>query len=136
MSHPPPKPLDQLRHALRVRHDAIRTEDADHDGCLQFILFRGKQHPLDLVEPDVNAFLTDLAVDRHVTASTQSQALCALLLRYEHVLARPLDQLRVVRATRPKRLPVVRTRGEVRHVLGRLDGTPRLVALIPYGATG
>jgi integron integrase len=84
-------------------------------------------------EPEVNAFLTHLAVVRNVTASTQNQAMCALLFLYAAVLGEPLDELKVVRATRPKRLPVVLTRDEVRAVLGRLDGTQALLGRVLYG---
>ncbi len=130
---PAPKLLDRVRHACRVRHYSIRTEDAYHDWCKRFILFHNKRHPLDMAEPEVNAFLTDLAVRGRVSASTQNQALCALVFLYRHVLDRPLDDLRVVRAARPDRLPVVLGRDEVRAVLAGLSGTPRLVGLMMYG---
>jgi integron integrase len=88
-----------------------------------------------MAEPEVDAFLTHLAVDRNVSASTQNQALAALLFLYEHVLKQPLDRVEgVVRANRPKRLPVVLTRGEVRRVLDQLDGTYRLMGELMYGA--
>jgi integron integrase len=87
-----------------------------------------------MAEPEVDAFLTHLAVDRNVSASTQNQALAALLFLYEHVLKQPLDRVEgVVRANRPKRLPVVLTRGEVRRVLDQLDGTYRLMGELMYG---
>ena len=131
----PPKLLDRLREACRVRHYSIRTEDAYHDWVKRFILFHNKRHPREMAEPEVNAFLTHLAVDGHVAASTQNQALAALLFLYEHVLERPLDRLGgVVRAQRPKRLPVILSRAEVQRILGHLDGTPRLMALLLYGA--
>jgi integron integrase len=135
MSAPPrpPKLLDRVRHASRARHYSIRTEDAYHDWAERFILFHGVRHPESMGEPEVNAFLTDLAVSRHVSASTQNQAMAALLFLYDAVLGRPLDQLRVVRATRPKRLPVVLTRDEVRRVLGGLEGTNGLVGRLLYG---
>ena len=88
-----PKLLDRLRHACRVRHYSRRTEDCYHDWCRRFILFHGVRHPETMAEPEVNAFLTHLAVDRHVAASTQNQALAALLFLYGAVLLRPLDQL-------------------------------------------
>lgn len=81
----------------------------------------------------MNAFLTHLAVARNVAASTQNQALCALLFLYRWVLNRPLDELRIVRANRPRRLPVVLTREEVRRLLAELSGTNRLVAQLLYG---
>ena len=130
----PPKLLDRLRHALRARHYAIRTEDAYHDWCRRFILFHGVRHPKDMGEPEVNAFLTDLAVTRNVAASTQTQALCALVFLYEQVIGRPLDQLALVRARRPVRLPVVLTRDEARRVLAELSGVHRIIAQLLYGS--
>ena len=130
----PPKLLDRVRHACRVRHYSIRTEDAYHDWVKRFILFHKIRHPETMAEPEVNAFLTHLAVGRNVAASTQTQALCALLFLYDAVLKKPLDELKVVRAVRPKRLPVVMSRDEVRRVLGQLEGTHRLIALLLYGS--
>ena len=129
----PPKLLDRVRHACRVRHYSIRTEDAYHDWVERFVRFHGIRHPDTMREPEVNAFLTHLAVERNVTASTQNQAMCALLFLYGAVLGKPLDELKVVRATRPKRLPVVLTRDEVRAVLGRLEGTHALIGRVLYG---
>lgn len=128
-----PKLLGRLRHACRVRHMSIRTEDAYHDWAERFIRFHNIRHPDTMAEPEVNAFLTHLAVVRNVAASTQNQALCALLFLYDAVLGRPLDQLAVVRANRPKRLPVVMSRDEVKQVLGRLEGTNGLVGRLLYG---
>src|SRR5262245_43317173 len=123
----PPKLLDRVRAACRVRHYSIRTEDAYHDWVERFIRFHGIRHPNTMAEPEVNAFLTHLAVDRNVSASTQNQALCALLFLYDAVLGTPLNQLDVVRANRPKRLPVVLTPEEVRAVLSRLEGVNGLL---------
>jgi integron integrase len=101
----------------------------------RFILYHGKRHPLELAEAEVNAFLEFLAVEKRVSASTQNQALCAILFLYQNVLGRPLDRLEgVVRARRPKRLPAVLTRREVKDLLEHLDGTPRLVCLLLYGS--
>lgn len=131
----PPKLLDRLRHACRVRHYSIRTEDAYHGWAERFIRFHGIRHPQDMAEPEVNAFLTHLAVEGHVAASTQNQALCALLFLYEHVLDKPLDRIvGVIRANRPKRLPVVLTRPEVQRVLHQLDGTYKLMGQLMYGS--
>ena len=129
----PPKLLDRVRGACRVRHMSIRTEDAYHDWAERFIRFHKIRHPDTMAEPEVNAFLTHLAVVRNVAASTQNQALCALLFLYDAVLGRPLNQLAVVRANRPKRLPVVMTRDEVKRVLGRLEGVNGLVGRLLYG---
>jgi integron integrase len=119
--------------ACRARHYSTRTEDVYHDWARRFILFHGIRHPREMAEPEVNAFLTHLATDRHVAASTQNQAMCALLFLYEHILGRPIDQLAVVRANRPKRLPVILDRAEVRALLAALAGTPRLVGVLLYG---
>lgn len=135
MPPPPPKLLDQLRDACRVRHYSIRTEEAYADWVRRYILFHGKRHPRDMGAAEVAAFLTHLAVDRRVGASTQNQALAGLLFLYRHVLgADPGALAGVVRATRPRRVPVVLSRDEVRRVLGELAGPHRLVALLQYGA--
>lgn len=131
----PPKLLDRVRQACRVRHYSLRTEDAYHDWVRRFILFHKKQHPDTMAEPEVNAFLTHLAVEGHVAASTQNQALSALLFLYEHVLTRPLNRPGgVVRAERPRRLPIILSRAEVQRIFGHLERTPRLIALLLYGA--
>ena len=116
------------------RHFSIRTEDAYAAWAERFIRFHGIRHPDTMSEPEVNAFLTHLAVERNVAASTQNQALCALLFLYDAVLGRPLNELQVVRASRPKRLPVVMSRDEVRRVLSELEGTHRLIGLLLYGS--
>jgi integron integrase len=131
----PPRLLDQLRAACRVRHYSIRTEDAYADWARRFILFHGKRHPREMGAVEVSAFLTHLAVERQVGASTQNQALNALVFLYRHVLGADPGVLEgVVRAARPRRLPVVLSREEVRRVLGELGGTYRLIALLQYGA--
>jgi integron integrase len=129
-----PKLLERVRHACRVRHFSIRTEAAYHDWIERFIRFHGIRHPNTMAEPEVNAFLTHLAVERNVAASTQNQALCALLFLYGVVLGRKLDELKVVRANRPVRLPVVLSRDEVKRVLAKLEGMHRLIALLLYGS--
>ncbi len=135
LAPPPPKLLDRLRQACRVRHYSIRTEDCYHDWVRRFILFHGKRHPADMGAAEINAFLTDLAVRGGVSASTQNQAFSALLFLYKAVLALEPGRIEgVIRASRPKRLPVVLSRDEVRRVLGQLDGTPRLAGLLLYGS--
>jgi len=129
----PPKLLDRVRQACRVRHYSIRTEDAYAAWAERFIRFHKLCHPDTMGEPQVNAFLTHLAVVRQVSASTQTQALCALLFLYDAVLGRPLDELKVIRAYRPKRLPVVLTRDEVRSVLAYLDDVNGLIGRLLYG---
>jgi integrase len=131
----PPKLLDRVRAAIRARHYSRRTEQTYVGWIRRFILFHGKRHPSDMGVPEVTAFLTSLAVDGHVSASTQNQALSALLFLYRDILGEDLPWLDdVVRARRPRRLPVVLTREEVGAVLDALEGTPRLVALLLYGS--
>jgi len=129
-----PRLLDRVRFAVRARHYSLRTEEAYVGWIRRFILFHNKRHPLEMAEPEINAFVTSLAVDGPVSASTQTQALSALLFLYRHVLEKPLPDLdTVIRAKRPGRLPTVLTRNEVRRILQRMDGTPRLVATLLYG---
>jgi integrase len=131
----PPRLMDRVRAAARLRHLSPRTETAYAGWIRQFILFHGKRHPDTMAEPEVSAFLSSLATNRRVSASTQNQALAALLFLYAHVLERKLHWMHeLVRAKRPERLPVVLTRAEVRAVLQRLDGPTALVAGLLYGS--
>lgn len=137
-SAPPSRPrrplLTQLADALRVRHYSPRTLEAYASWVRRFILFHGKRHPRELGTPDVEAFLSALA-GRGASASTQNQALSALLFLYDIVLGRPLEgAARLTRAQRPVRLPVVLSRDEVSAVLGRLRGDVWLMASLLYGA--
>ena len=128
-----PKLLDQVRGKIRLKHYSIRTEQAYVDWIRRFILFFGKRHPRDLGAAEVEQFLTHLAVEGKVAASTQSQAKSALLFLYREVLDNELPWLdNVERAKVPKRLPVVLTREEVMAVLTRLEGTHWLVASLLY----
>lgn len=130
-----PKLLDQLRSAIRVRHYSIRTEEAYVHWVCEFILFHHKRHPDEMGEAEVGRYLTHLAVNRKVTASTQNQALSALVFLYRNVLNRELGHFQdVERAKKPQRLPVVFTREEVRSVLSKLEGTQWLMASLLYGA--
>src|SRR5262245_33207966 len=118
-----PRLLDQLRAAIRTRHYSIRTEEAYVGWARRFILFHGKRHPRDMGEREVNQFLSHLAVKGRVSASTQNQALSAILSLYQKVLKKPLDWLDdVIRARKPRRIPVVLTRDEVRRILAYLHG--------------
>jgi integron integrase len=131
----PPKLLDRVRAAIRVRHYSLRTEEAYIAWIKRFIFFHGVRHPAEMGAAEINQFLTHLAVDGHVSASTQNQAFCALLFLYQKVLEVDPGQVAgVVRAKRPQRLPVVLTRAEVRAVLTGLEGVSRLVSLLLYGA--
>lgn len=122
-----PKLLDRLREALRSRHYSGRTEHAYCHWVKRFIFFHNVRHPMEMAEPEINAFLTHLAVKKRVSASTQNL--------YRHVLGREIGDLGdVIRARRPKRLPIVLTREEVKAVLGHLTGEKWLMASVMYGA--
>jgi integron integrase len=130
----PPKLIDQLRGALGARHYSPRTEEAYCHWVRRFIFFHQVRHPAEMGEPEINAFLTHLAVKKKVSASTQNQALSALLFLYRHVLKQEVGDLgQVVRARKPKRLPVVMTREEVRAVLDHLSDDKWLMASLMYG---
>ena len=127
--------MNQTRTALRSRHYSRRTEQAYCLWTKRFIRYHGMRHPADMGETEINAFLTHLAVDGHVSASTQNQALAGLLFFYRHVLKRQVGDLGdVIRARKPQRLPVVLTRAEVRAVFAQLGGDTRLMAALMYGA--
>jgi integron integrase len=130
-----PKLLTRLRLALRGAHYSSRTEAAYLAWVRRFIHFHRLRHPALLAEPEVAAYLTHLASARHVAASTQQQALSALLFLYREVLRRPLGNLGVLRRTHtPARLPVVLTRAEVQRVLAGLEGVYYVVGMLLYGA--
>ncbi len=130
-----PRLLDRVRLAVRARHYSLRTEEAYAAWVNRFVLFHGKRHPQTMGETEINAFLSDLAVRQRVSASTQNQALAALLFLYRHVLKKPLpEEMQIVRAKRPRRLPAVLTRAEVRSLIGRLAGVHRLIAMLLYGS--
>jgi integron integrase len=124
-----------MRHALRAKHYSLRTEHAYVDWARRYILFHDKRHPEELGSDHVNRFLSHLAVQRTVAASTQNQALAALLFLYGEVLRMPLpDTGGLVRARKPHRIPTVLTREEVYRVLSRLDGPQKIAATLLYGA--
>lgn len=130
-----PKLLDQLRLAIRRRHYSYRTEKTYVQWTRRFIRYHGLRHPRDLGAEGIRRFLNHLANERHVSASTQSQALAALLFLYKQVLAVDLPWLEGVdRARKPVRLPVVLTRAEVQAVLSQLQGVSWLAASLLYGA--
>jgi integron integrase len=130
-----PRLLDRVRQALRLRHYSRRTEKAYVGWIRRFVLHHGRRHPREMGRPEVSAFLTHLAARERVSASTQNQALSALLFLYGQVLGADIGWLDdVVRARRPARVPVVLTREEVRAVLAELEGTQKLMASLLYGA--
>jgi integron integrase len=130
-----PKLLDQVRTKILLKHYSIRTERAYVDWIKRFILFHHKRHPASMGAPEIRAFLSHLAVEGRVAASTQTQALSALVFLYREVLNRDVGALgEVERAKRPERLPMVFSRAEVRAVLAHLDGQHWLMASLLYGA--
>ena len=132
---PPKKLLDQVRDAIRLRHYSLRTEDTYVEWIKRYILFHHKRHPKDMGAAEIEAFLTHLAVIDHVSASTQNQALSALLFLYRYVLNLKLDQpIHATRAKRPERLPVVMTRDETLRVITALSGAEQLMAKVLYGS--
>ena len=129
-----PKLMDRLRDSLRVRHYSPRTQKTYASWVRRYIHFHGFQHPNDLDESHIESFLTHLAVQRKVSASTQNQALAAILFLYREVLGRPTGWIEApVRARGPRRLPVVLTPGEVARVLEKMQGVPALVGSVLYG---
>ncbi len=135
MGVPSKKLLDVVKEALRIRHYSYRTEQAYCDWIKRYILFHHKSHPRDMGAPEVEAFLNHLATEGHVAASTQNQALAALLFLYKQVLHQELEtELELVRAKRPQRLPTVLTPGEMRRLLLHLSGTQLLMAQLLYGS--
>jgi integron integrase len=131
---PEPKLLDQVRQTARLKHFSLRTERAYAQWVYRFVVYHGKRHPREMGAREVQAFLTWLAVERDVAASTQIQALCALLFLYREVLRIDLPRIEeAVRARRSPRVPTVLTRDEVRAVMAQLTGVHALVAGLLYG---
>jgi integron integrase len=124
-----------VRQAIRTRHLSRNTEQAYISWIKRFIFFHNKRHPAEMGEPEIGQFLSSLATDAKVSASTQNQALNAILFLYHQVLEREIGLIQgVVRAKRSRRLPVVLTKEEVKRVLGYINGTPWLMAMLLYGA--
>jgi hypothetical protein len=117
-----PKLLDQVRQAIRTRHLSPHTEQAYIGWIKRFIFFHGKRHPIEMGEAEIGRFLSSLATDARVSASTQNQAFNALLFLYQQVLQRKIGLIEgVVRAKRPRRLPVVLTKEEVGRLLAGIS---------------
>lgn len=137
---PPKKPLlEQMRDALRVRHYSIRTETSYLDWARRFTLrvFHHKRHPETMGAPEITASrsVTHLAVEKNVAASTQTQALSAILFLYRAVLQIEIDEpLDIVRAKKPEHLPVVLSKDEVQAVLRQMSGDPQRMAKLLYGS--
>jgi integron integrase len=130
----PPRLLDQVAAKMRLGHYSKRTEAAYLDWIRRFILFHNKRHPREMGAVEIEAFLTHLAVEGRVAASTQNQAFAALLYLYQRVLEIELPRLDALRARRPERLPVVLSVEEIRALFAELDGIDLLMAEILYGA--
>jgi integron integrase len=132
---PAKKLLDRVRDRLRLRHRSARTEKAYVGWIRRFILFNDKRHPAEMGVAEIERFLSNLAVDRKVAASTQNQALAAILFLYKEVLGASVPWMDgIVRARRPERLPVVLNRLEVAALIGELEGRDRLMATLLYGS--
>jgi integron integrase len=132
---PPKKLLDQVRDALRLKHYSIHTEESYLAWIKRYILFHHKRHPQDMGGPEIEAFLTYLAVQENIAASTQNQALSAILFLYREVLRQELDfPIEAIRAKKPKRLPVVLTKEETVRVIRHLSGIHQLMVKLLYGS--
>jgi integron integrase len=130
----PPRLLDQVRQTIRLKHFSLQTEKSYVYYITQFILFHNKRHPRDMGVDEIRAYLTHLAVEKNVAASTQNIALSALLFLYKQVLKIDLPYIdKIERAKKPKRVPVVYSRAEVKSILANLEGTPYLIASLLYG---
>jgi site-specific recombinase XerD len=131
----PKKLLDQVRDVLRIKHYSYRTEQTYVDWIKRYIIFHKKRHPKEMGAPEIEAFLAYLAQERHVAASTQNQALSALLFLYKNVLQQEIAALpNLVHVGRPKHLPTVLTHDEALAVINRMTGKPRLMARLLYGS--
>lgn len=128
------KLLDQARDILRARHYSYRTEQAYIDWIRRYILFHNKRHPLEMGAPEVQAFLIHLAAEHNVSASTQNQAISALLFLYREVLQKEIDPVLLTTAKRSERLPTVLTRQEVLQIINHLTGVYKLMAQLLYGS--
>jgi len=134
MEHRPKKWLDQVRDAIRLKHDSIRTEESSVTWITQYTLFHNTRPPNEMASAEIEAFLTHLAVQQKVAASTHNQALSAWLFLYRDVLKTPLDfPIDAIRAKQPKRLPTVLTKDETLNVIERLSGTQRFMVKLLYG---
>jgi integron integrase len=130
-----PRLMDEVRSRIRTKHYSLRTEQAYTHWIKRYIYFHGKRHPVEMGAAEVEAFLSSLAVDRQVAASTQKQALAALLFLYREVLGVDLPWLDgVTRAKQRVHVPVVLTQAEVKRMLDWLEGTPGLMARLLYGS--
>lgn len=126
--------MDQVSDVMRLKHYAFRTEQTYVSWIKRFIFFHDKKHPKEMGEPEVEAFLTWLAVEKHVSKSTQNQAFNALIFLYREVLKKPLEgRIDAVRSSKKQRLPIVMNKEETQRVLSGMNGTTQLMAKLLYG---
>jgi integron integrase len=124
-----------LRDAIRAKHYSYRTEQTYVDWCKRYILYHRKCHPAEMGVPEIQAFIIYLANDQNVAASTQNQALSAILFLYRNVLLRDIEfPTDIVRAKKPERLPTVLTKAEAMSIIGRMSGTPKLMVQLLFGS--
>ncbi len=129
------KLLNEVHKAMRIKHLSKRTEEVYIKWIKRFVYFHKKRHPAEMGEQEIRQFISHLALNRNVASSTQNQALSALLFLYRHVLQKELPYIEnILWAKKPKKLPVVFTRQEVKKVLSHMYGTPKLMATILYGS--
>ena len=130
----PKKLLERVHEILRLKHYSIRTEEAYVHWIKRFVLFHGKRHPREMGAPEIEEFLSDLAVSGNVAASTQKQALNAIVFLYKQVLEQPFGILgHLAKAKKPPRQPVVLTRDEVDRIIAAMEGTHQLMAKLLFG---
>jgi len=130
-----PRLLDQVRQVIRVKHYSLRTKESYINWIKRFIFFHNKKHPIEMREKEIGEFITHLAKNEKVSASTQNQALCAIVFLYKNVLKKELENtISIYWSKRPKKLPVVFTKSEVIEVLNNLKGTHWLVGMLLYGS--
>ncbi len=127
------KLLERVNDAIKVKHYSSRTGETYTYWIRQFILFHHKRHPQEMGAPEVQAFMTDLAAQKNFSSSTQTQALSSILFLYRHVLQIQLDEVKILRAKKTGRVPVVLSRAETQKILSELSGTHKLMAQILYG---
>jgi integron integrase len=133
--NPPRKLLDQVSDAIRIKHYSLRTEKTYIEWIRRYILFHQKRHPKDMGAEEVKSFIAHLATQRAVSASTQNQALSAVLFLYRHVIQKEIALPSVtIRAEKSKTLPTVLTHHEAMVVIGKMTGAPQLLAKILYGS--
>jgi integron integrase len=134
MDDPPKKLLDQVREAVRTKHYSSRTEQTYVEWIKRFILFHKKRHPVEMGAPEVQAFISFMAVERQVAASTQKQALSAILFLYRNVLNHPVEVPDILRPEASVHLPTVLAHPEAMQVIEKMSGTSQLMAKLLYGA--